>query len=89
MEGFGGWYEDFWRLSTERQFGFGVGPIPQGRIDEHVAGWRYDDAEMFEHCIRELDGVYMKRQNKADDAPTAPGSPMDAFRGATAGRRGR
>jgi hypothetical protein len=88
LDGFGGWYEDFWRLSTERQIGFGVGPIPASMIDRHVAGWRYDDVEMFEFCIRELDEVYRMRQNKTEDTPPAA-SPMDAFRSATSGRRGR
>jgi hypothetical protein len=89
LDGFGGWYEDFWRLSTERQIGFGIGPIPASAIDRHVSGWRYDDAEMFEFCIREMDGVYMRRQNKTDDSAPAAGSPMDAFRSATSSRRGR
>ena len=85
MDGFGGWYEDFWTLSTERQIGFGLGPIPASAIERHVAGWGYEDAEMFEICIREMDRLYMRRQNKTEDA--APVNPRDAFRGATAGRR--
>lgn len=88
MDGFGGWYEDFWRLSTERQIGFGVGQIPASAIDRHVAGWGYEDAEMFEFCIRELDEVYLMKANKSDEAP-APASPMEAFRGATSSRRVR
>jgi hypothetical protein len=40
---------------------------------------------MFEVCIREMDGAYMRRQNKSDDAP--PVNPRDAFRSATSGRR--
>lgn len=88
MDGFGGWYEDFWRLSSERQHGLGAGPIPQSMIDRHVAGWRYDDVEMFEFCIREMDEAYMRKQNKTEDAPPST-SPQDAFRSATSGRRGR
>lgn len=89
MDGYGGWYEDFWRLSTERQIGFGLGPIPASAIDRHVAGWSYEDAEVFELCIREMDGVYMRKQNgSGDDTPTE-GSPADAFRSATSSRRGR
>lgn len=88
MEGFGGWYEDFWKLSTERQVGFGVGPIPASAIERHVAGWGYEDADTFEICIRALDGVYLMKANGSDDdAP--PVSPMEAFRGATASRRGK
>lgn len=89
LEGFGGWFEDFWNLSTNRQIGFGVGPIPQSEIDRHTAGWDYEDAEMFEVCIREMDRVYMMRTNKTEDAPPAASSPMEAFRSATSGRRGK
>lgn len=88
MDGFGGWYDDFWRLSTERQIGMGVGPIPQSAIDRHVAGWSDEDADMFEFCIREMDGVYLMRANKSEESPT-PGNPMEAFRSATAARRGK
>lgn len=66
--------------------GFGIGPIPVSAIDRHVAGWGYEDAEMFEFCIREMDGLYMRRQNKSEDT-APPVNPRDAFRGATAGRR--
>lgn len=91
LEGLEGWWEDFWRLSTERQVGFGVGQIPQSRIDQHMMGWNYEDAEMFEHCIREMDRVYMTKVNNSDQPSTAQPdvSPRDAFRAATAGRRGR
>lgn len=88
MDGFGGWYEDFWSLSTERQIGFGVGPIPASAIDRHVSGWSYEDADMFEFCIREMDGVYLMKSNKAEDQQTPIASPRDAFRAATSERRG-
>lgn len=88
MDGFEGWYDDFWSLSTERQIGFGIGPIPQSAIDRHVAGWSGEDVEMFEHCIREMDRAYMKHQNQSEEAPIA-GDPRDAFRSATSGQRGR
>lgn len=89
MDGFGGWLEDFGRLSTERQIGMAVGPIPASAIERHVAGWSYEDAEVFEFCIREMDGAYMTRQNSSDDAPPAAVDPMQAFRSATASRRSR
>lgn len=66
----------------------GIGPIPASAIDRHVAGWSYEDAELFEHCIREMDGVYLMRQNKTEQSP-AEASARDAFRSATSGRRGR
>lgn len=89
MDGFAGWYADFWRLSSERQVGFGVGPIPASKIEDHIRGWLTEDADMFEHCIREMDGVYMKKVNSSDrpstDQPAV--SPREAFRAATANRR--
>jgi hypothetical protein len=88
LDGYGGWYSDFWRLSTERQQGMGLGPIPASKIDQHVAGWDYDDAEAFEFCIREMDGVYLMHQNKTEQ-PDPSVSPRDAFRSATSTRRGR
>ena len=91
MDGFGGWYADFWRLSTERQFGFRVGPIPASRIEAHVEGWLMEDAQMFEHCIREMDEVYLSKANGPEKAApqNASASPRDAFRAATSRRRGR
>lgn len=91
LEGFGGWYADFWRLSSERQIGFGVGPIPASKIADHTEGWLMEDADMFEHCIREMDGVYLMKVNSSDQPSTEQPdvSPRDAFRAATANRRGR
>lgn len=87
LEGLSGWLEDFWRLSTERQIGMGIGPIPASAIDRHTAGWSDEDAETFEFCIRELDGVYLMRANKTEDAPPEASSPMEAFRSASSHRR--
>ncbi len=88
MDGFGGWYEDFWRLSTERQIGMGIGPIPASAIDRHVAGWCDEDAEVFEFCIRRMDEAYLMHQNKTEQ-PDPSLSPRDAFREATSTQRGR
>ncbi len=88
MDGFGGWYEDFWRLSTERQIGMGIGPIPAHAIDRHVAGWEDEDAEVFEFCIRRMDEAYLMRSNNTEQ-PEPSESLREAFRSATASRRGR
>lgn len=88
MDGYGGWYEAFWRLSTERQIGMGIGPIPASEIDRHVAGWDCEDAEVFEFCIRRMDEAYLMHQNKTEQ-PDPSVSPRDAFRSATSTRRGR
>ena len=88
MDGFGGWYEDFWRLSTERQIGMAIGPIPASAIDRHLAVMSEDDAEVFEFCIRRMDEAYLMKSNNTDQ-PEPPASPRDAFRAATSARRGK
>lgn len=91
LDGLEGWYEDFWRLHTERQIGFGVGPIPVSAIERHTQGWILEDAQMFEHCIREMDRAYLMKANSSEqpsaNLPTE--SPRDAFRAATSSHRGR
>lgn len=90
IDGFGGWYEDFWQLSTERQIGMGVGPIPQSAINAHTNGWRYDDADMFMEIIRAMDAEYMSlaSQNPEERGKQAINA-RDAFRGATNSKRKR
>lgn len=85
LDGFGGWYTDFFRLSTERQIGMAEGEIPSSAIDRHTVGWPYDDAAMFEHCMREMDKIYLARSEKpADAAPQM--SAEEQFMAAFAGR---
>lgn len=60
----------FWELSSCRQFGEVLGPIPWNRIVDYSILKGLDLAMMnvFEHVIRELDEAYLKwqrdRQNK-------------------------
>lgn len=68
LDGYDGWYADFFRLSTERQIGMAEGEIPASAIERHTAGWPYDDAAMFEHCMREMDKIYLARSEKPADA---------------------
>lgn len=88
IDGFGGWYEDFWLLSTDRQIGMGIGPIPHQSILRHVQGWRYDDADMFTDCIRAMDAVYLElASQKPEDRGKQAVNAREAFRTATGGRR--
>lgn len=59
-------YNAFWDLSTERQIGMGLGPIPTSRIDERAreAGLDYDTALMFRQVIRAMDTAYLKEAQK-------------------------
>lgn len=87
LEGYGGWYEDFWELSTERQIGMAEGEIPASVIARHTAGWSWEDAEAFAYCMRAMDRIYLRRGE--DDQTEAQVSARDAFRVGTSSKRGR
>lgn len=82
-DGFGGWYEDFWELSTERSIGMAIGPIPAHAIDVASAGMTYDDADMFRACMRAMDDVYMTKANGGEVGEASPEAARNAFRQAT------
>lgn len=54
----------FWNLSSERQFGHAIGPIPWSKIIDYGERRNLDDTMMdvFEHVLRELDEAYLKWQ---------------------------
>ena len=54
----------FWELSSERQFGHAIGPIPWSKIVSYGERRKLDDAMMdvFETVVRELDESYLKWQ---------------------------
>lgn len=91
MMGFDGWVADFFELSSDRQIGMGVGPIPASSIDRHTATWDHDDADMFRTCIRAMDGVYMAHVNKSGGGNDGarqdekPKTAQEAFRAAFGG----
>lgn len=58
MPGYDGWYNDFWELSTDRQFGMAVGPMPRSSIIEHTRGWPDDEADAFRTIMRRMDDVF-------------------------------
>jgi len=51
----------FWELSTERQIGFSVGPIPMSKIEEKGSRHGFDEVtkRIFRRVIRELDTAYL------------------------------
>lgn len=93
MMGFDGWVSDFFELSSDRQIGMGVGPIPASSIDRHTASWDYDSADMFRACIRAMDGAYMAHVNKSGsgtdngDQGSKPMTAQEAFKAAFGGGR--
>lgn len=57
----------FWELSSCRDFGMGVGPIPWHRIIQYGERKGLDRGmmEVFERVVRELDEVYLKDLNES------------------------
>jgi hypothetical protein len=53
-------WQAFRDLSTDRQAGFGVGPIPWTSIDQYAArhGVEGDEFERFCHLVRAMDDAY-------------------------------
>lgn len=58
MAGAEEWSDAFWELSTDRQIGMALGPIPAAAIDRMAAGMAPCEAADFRHCIREMDAVF-------------------------------
>ena len=58
--------EAFWELSSCRDFGMGIGPIPWHRIVQYGEWKKLDDGMMrlFIRIIRELDDAYVKDLNE-------------------------
>lgn len=54
----------FWDLSTERQLGMGVGPIPWSRIFQYGNFYQLDEdlLDPFIQIIREMDNGYLEFQ---------------------------
>ncbi len=54
----------FWELSSERQFGQAIGPVPWSKIVQYGVRRNLDDAMMvvFESVVRNLDEAYLKWQ---------------------------
>lgn len=52
----------FWSLSTERQLGMAIGPIPVSKITEYAAKARleFDTMDLFVAVLRAMDGAYLE-----------------------------
>lgn len=55
----------FYELSTSRQMGMAVGPIPFEAIDRYATRYGVRNFERFRSLIRALDNAWMGTQNKA------------------------
>ena len=56
------YYEAFWELSSDRQSGFGIGPIPYTSIMMYCRDWDMDDdmTVTFRALIRKMDAHFIK-----------------------------
>lgn len=66
----------FWELSTERQVGQVLGPIPESRVREHGirVGLQGGSMELFRSVIRALDGAYLEHATRRRKAAEGKGS---------------
>lgn len=53
------WLERFWELSTDRQLGMSVGPIPAASIDRATADMVDTEAYQFRVCMRAMDSAFL------------------------------
>jgi len=75
----------FWRLSTERQQGMSVGPIPWSAIQAYGVAKGLDSATMglFHEVIRSMDGVYLEWTINEQKKRAPKASPKAGHRGRT------
>lgn len=81
--GYDVWVSSFWDLSTERQVGVGLGPVPASAIEwmaERI-GVGEDEFESYRCAMRALDRVVIENASKGNNG-TAP-APTISSRPAT------
>lgn len=61
-EGVEFYFRAFWALSTERQIGTAMGPIPESRIEKYSRkrGLDPEVRQIFIRCIRMMDSAFME-----------------------------
>lgn len=55
-------YVAFWELSTDRQIGFGIGPLPWSAIDRYAGRFGIDDPDEFDRfkrLMRAMDRAFL------------------------------
>lgn len=80
LPGYEGWFAAFYELSTDRQLGMAIGPIPAGSIE------RQNEAPLFRRVIRAMDGVYLAHVRGVPDVPESDNPARDAFRAKMRGK---
>ena len=79
LPGYEDWYRAFHELSTDRQIGMAVGPIPAASIDRHGG------CGLFRRVIRAMDRVYLAHVLMGSDVPSYVDDPLAAFDAAMKG----
>lgn len=83
LPGFEDWFDAFHELSTDRQIGNIIGPIPAGAIARHVDGWCNSEASLFRRVIRAMDAVYLRHLHNGGLPEVESDNPArDTFRAA-------
>lgn len=59
----------FFDLDSERQAGFGIGPIPWSKIREYATAYRFDDelTEDLMFFVKQLDNAHMERKAREQE----------------------
>ena len=72
MPGCDVYLEDFFELSSDRQFGMIPGPIPASSIARHTRDWPEDEADRFRRVIRDMDQVFREHTAPGEDGKPKP-----------------
>lgn len=71
------WLSAFWALSTDRQIGMTVGPVPEASIDRWIDrnSLDDDDEDAFRGAIRAMDRIYLDHVDSKDEPGKAKSKP--------------
>lgn len=72
ISGFQFYFDAFQELSTSRQVGMGLGPIPFTAIAEYFRIYELSDFEEFAYLIRRMDNVFLELESAEDAAKNKP-----------------
>jgi len=73
------YWEAFYELSTERQIGMGIGPIPRSAVMAYAAEWGLvgDAVEHFANIIKLVDVEQMRISNSMSSSSDKKGAEAD------------
>jgi hypothetical protein len=82
-------YSAFGKLTTCRQIGMGIGPIPWTAINEFCVKHQLnsDDQDDFEYLIEQMDDAYVQHMNKKAERDKTMSTSRTPLKGKTTARR--